>query len=45
MIKKIENYLLLESIGKGNYGEVFKASNELTDTLFAIKVISEQTLA
>ncbi len=30
MNKKVENYVLMESIGKGQYGNVFRAEHALT---------------
>jgi serine/threonine protein kinase len=38
-MKKIQNYLLEETIGEGSYGTVYKATDSLTDQTFAIKVI------
>lgn len=39
MVKKIENYYLEEVVGEGEYGKVYKATNERTNELVAIKVI------
>ena len=44
MVKKIEDYTLIECIGGGSYGEVFKASNANKPGLFAIKVIPNKLL-
>ena len=44
MVKVIEDYTLLESIGSGSYGEVFKASHTLKQGFYAIKVISNRLL-
>jgi serine/threonine protein kinase len=40
MIKVINNYTLIEKIGEGNYGEVFRAFNNKKKGEFAVKVIS-----
>jgi len=39
MSKVIENYLLNETIGSGQYGKVFKAKHLKTEQIFAIKAI------
>lgn len=39
MGKKIENYCLEQVIGEGEFGKVYKATNERTDQTVAIKVI------
>jgi len=39
MSKVIENYLLNETIGSGQYGKVFKATHLKTELIFAIKAI------
>lgn len=44
MVKVIEDYTLLESVGNGSYGEVFKASHTMKQGYFAIKVISNRLL-
>ena len=40
-MKKIENYLLQEKLGEGQFGQVFKAKHAKSKKLFAIKVISK----
>lgn len=42
MGKKIENYCLQTVIGEGEFGKVYKAINEKTEQLVAIKVIKIQ---
>lgn len=37
--KVVENYSLLEVIGAGQYGKVYKALNIKTNSLVAIKVV------
>jgi eukaryotic-like serine/threonine-protein kinase len=39
--QKLGNYLLEECVGKGNFGAVFQASNELTGARVAIKVLTQ----
>jgi serine/threonine-protein kinase ULK/ATG1 len=39
MQKVVENYLLSESIGAGQYGKVYRAKNQKTGEVVAIKVI------
>ena len=39
-MKIINNYALIEKIGEGNYGEVFRAVNTAKLGEFAVKVIS-----
>lgn len=39
MSKVIENYILNEVIGSGQYGKVYKARNMKTEEVVAIKVI------
>lgn len=39
MQKVVENYLLYESIGAGQYGKVYRAKNQKTNETVAIKVI------
>jgi serine/threonine protein kinase len=39
MQKVVENYLLYESIGAGQYGKVYRAKNQKTGETVAIKVI------
>lgn len=40
-IKKIEDYILENKIGEGQFGTVYKAKNIKTNNYFAIKVISK----
>lgn len=37
--KVVENYSLLEVIGQGQYGKVYKALNIKTNSLVAVKVV------
>ena len=39
MSKRVDGYTLLDKIGKGNYGVVYKANHECKSGEFAIKVI------
>ena len=39
MSKVIENYILSDVIGSGQYGKVYKAKNMKNDTVVAIKVV------
>ena len=39
MNKIIENYLLQEEIGSGQYGKVYKGKNIKTEEVIAIKVM------
>jgi serine/threonine protein kinase len=39
MGKKIENYVLDNMIGEGEFGKVYKAVNEKTNQTVAIKII------
>ncbi len=39
MGKKIENYVLDSIIGEGEFGKVYRALNEKTNQLVAIKII------
>lgn len=39
MVKIIENYVLNEAIGEGNFGSVFRATNKTKPGNFAVKVI------
>ena len=43
-IKKIENYLLYELIGKGSFGEVWLGKNIKNEELIAVKVIKHQKI-
>lgn len=40
MNKVVEDYVLLESVGKGQYGNVYRAENIKTKEIFAVKVMS-----
>mgnify|MGYP003427518257 CR=1 FL=1 len=42
MGKTVENYLIQEPIGEGNFAKVFKARHIKTGEEFAIKVISAE---
>ena len=39
MSKVIENYMLFEVIGSGQYGKVYKGKNIKTEQVVAIKVV------
>jgi serine/threonine protein kinase len=39
MNKAIDNYVLKEIVGEGQYGKVYKAFNTQTYGLYAVKVI------
>lgn len=39
MGKKIENYVLETVVGEGEFGKVYKALNEKTGQLVAVKII------
>lgn len=43
MNKLVENYFLKECIGKGVYGEVFRAVHQKTKEEFAVKVIPKSS--
>ena len=40
--KIIENYTLCEVLGEGSFGKVYQGLNNLTNELYAIKVIPIQ---
>lgn len=40
MNKIVEDYVLMESIGKGQYGNVYRAQHRKTKEMFAVKVMS-----
>jgi serine/threonine protein kinase len=39
MVKMIDNYTLLETLGEGNYGKVYRAKNIKNNQDYAIKII------
>ena len=41
-MKKIESYLMQDVIGAGQYGKVYKALDERTNTFVAIKMVKSQ---
>ena len=43
MSKIVENYLLQEPIGKGVYGQVYRAIHQKSKVEFAIKVIPKSS--
>ena len=43
MSKLVENYLLQEPVGKGVYGQVFRAIHQKTKDVFAVKVIPKSS--
>jgi serine/threonine protein kinase len=40
MNKVVEDYILSEKLGQGQYGNVYKAENKKNKKLFAVKVMS-----
>ena len=40
MTKIIEDYVLLEKIGQGQYGNVYKAENRKNKLIYAVKVMN-----
>lgn len=42
MNKVVEDYVLMESIGKGQYGNVYRAENRKNNNLYAVKVMSAE---
>lgn len=40
MAKIVENYILIEVIGKGEYGEVYLAKHTKSEEFFAIKMLN-----
>lgn len=40
--KVVQDYVLMESIGKGQYGNVYRAENKKLNKLFAVKVMSAE---
>lgn len=45
MVKMIDNYTLLQLIGEGNYGKVYRAKNVKTNQEYAIKIIPTDKLS
>jgi serine/threonine protein kinase len=43
MSKLVENYLLQEPVGKGVYGQVFRAVHQKTKAEYAVKVIPKSS--
>lgn len=43
-LKKIENYILEKKIGEGQFGDVYKAYNQITGQIVAIKTIKRAML-
>jgi len=43
--QKVENYKIIESIGVGGMGEVYKAIHETLDRVVALKVIHPELLS
>jgi len=43
MSKLVENYLLQETVGKGVYGQVYRAIHQKTKDVFAVKVIPKSS--
>ena len=44
MVKKVKNYTMFEKIGGGNFGEVWKAINENTKEILAVKIVKKASL-
>jgi len=44
MVKMIDNYTLLQIIGEGNFGKVYRAKNVKSNQEFAIKIIPSDKL-
>jgi len=42
--KKVEKYMLINKIGEGQFGKVFKSVDQETDQQVAIKVVSSHML-
>jgi len=42
MNKVIENYVLKEQVGSGQYGKVFRSSHNKTNEVFAVKAIKQE---
>jgi serine/threonine-protein kinase ULK/ATG1 len=40
MNKVVEDYVLMESVGKGQYGNVYRAQHRKTKDLYAVKVMN-----
>ena len=40
MSKVIEDYILQEKIGSGQYGNVYRAEHKTTKALFAVKIMN-----
>ena len=40
--KVVEEYILMESIGKGQYGSVYRAENKKMGGFYAVKVMSAE---
>ena len=40
--KLVENYSLLDTVGQGQYGKVYKALNIKTNQIFAVKVVKAE---
>jgi serine/threonine-protein kinase ULK/ATG1 len=43
MSKLVENYLLQEGVGKGVYGQVYRAQHQKNKGIFAVKVIPKSS--
>ena len=42
MSKVIENYILKEAVGSGQYGKVFKSSHAVTGAVYAVQAIKSE---
>lgn len=40
MNKIVEDYIILDKIGQGQYGDVFRAQHKITKQYFAIKAMN-----
>jgi serine/threonine protein kinase len=43
-MKKVGDYILLSELGKGQFGIVYKAKNQLTNDLYAVKTVKKSSI-